>query len=61
MVTPAISGLFNGEALKALWDVGIRYVDGDNTVDALIPPNLWYGIITTQDVHGFPGMFITPR
>jgi hypothetical protein len=28
VITPSISGLFNGEALRAMWDLGIRNVVG---------------------------------
>lgn len=28
VITPSITGLFNGEALRAMWDLGIRNLCG---------------------------------
>jgi len=47
--------------LKAILDAGIQCVVGDNSVAALIPPNLYHGIITTAAVNGYDGVFIIPR
>jgi hypothetical protein len=36
LIPPAITGLHNGDALRAWWDAGIRNVVGDNTRPALL-------------------------
>lgn len=61
MITPKITGLFNANALKAMIDNGIQCVVGDNSVPALVPENLYHGIVTTTAVHGYDGVFIIPR
>ena len=61
MVTPMITGLFNGEALAGLWATGVRASQGDNSVPALRSPTRYRGIWTTAAVHGFDGYFIIPR
>jgi len=61
MITPAISGLFNGAALQAILDNGIECVVGDNSVALLIPPNLYHGFYTTVEVNGYAGVFVIPR
>eukprot|EP01111_Echinosteliopsis_oligospora_P008511 TRINITY_DN2423_c2_g1_i3.p1 TRINITY_DN2423_c2_g1~~TRINITY_DN2423_c2_g1_i3.p1 ORF type:complete len:898 (+),score=232.22 TRINITY_DN2423_c2_g1_i3:167-2860(+) len=61
MVTPSISGIFNGEALRALWDVGIHFLVGDNSRPELRPEFPYHGYYTTVAVNGFKGMHILPR
>eukprot|EP00026_Physarum_polycephalum_P003715 Phypoly_transcript_03729.p1 GENE.Phypoly_transcript_03729~~Phypoly_transcript_03729.p1 ORF type:complete len:737 (+),score=86.88 Phypoly_transcript_03729:116-2326(+) len=61
MVTPSISGLFNGEVLRALAAVGITTVVGDNSRPELVPENRYHGIYTSVAKHGFDGIFIVPR
>lgn len=61
MVNPAITGLFNPEALRAIWDFGIRFVVGDNSRAELIPANLYHGLYTTVEKNGFDGLYIIPR
>lgn len=60
-ITPSITGLFNGEALRAMYDVGIRNVVGDNSRPELVPANIFHGITSTVATHGFAGMYIVPR
>jgi hypothetical protein len=62
LVPPAITGLHNGDSIKALLDNGIRYVVGDNTRDALVNPqsNYWPIISTVAD-NGYDGLVIMPR
>ncbi|KAJ3189692.1 hypothetical protein HK101_008751 [Irineochytrium annulatum] len=63
MVTPGISGLFNADALRALWDFGIIAAVGDSsrpkTYDANMP--YWWPLITTVANNGFDGFTIVPR
>jgi len=61
MVTPSISGLFNGEVLRALATVGIYTVVGDNSRPELVPENKYHGIYTSVETHGFDGIYIVPR
>jgi hypothetical protein len=62
LVTPEISGLFNGAALAGLYAQGIRTCVGDNSRSELVPQtSLYHGFYTTQEVHGFAGIHIIPR
>eukprot|EP01111_Echinosteliopsis_oligospora_P000404 TRINITY_DN1042_c0_g2_i1.p1 TRINITY_DN1042_c0_g2~~TRINITY_DN1042_c0_g2_i1.p1 ORF type:complete len:869 (+),score=262.17 TRINITY_DN1042_c0_g2_i1:138-2744(+) len=61
MVTPSISGLYNANAMKALWDVGIRSVVGDNSRTDLKTPFQYHGFYTTIEKNGFAGLYIMPR
>jgi len=61
MVTPCITGLFNGEVLHAMADNNIMNCVGDNSVAELQSPNPYHGIITTVETHGYDGIFIVPR
>jgi hypothetical protein len=61
VVTPSITGLFNSECLRAMYDLGIRNVVGDNSRKELIPDNVYHGIHTSVAVHGFAGIYIVPR
>lgn len=44
-----------------MYDSGITNVVGDNSIAKLRPSNPYHGIITTQQEHGFSGIFIIPR
>ena len=57
LVTPSMSGLRNGEAMRAAYDVGIRNVISDGSADcqANPTPNTGYYNATT------PGLFQVPR
>ncbi|KAJ3192166.1 hypothetical protein HK101_006946 [Irineochytrium annulatum] len=63
MVTPGISGLFNGDALRALVDFGITAAVGDSsrpkTFDATAP--YWWPLSTTMANNNFDGFTIVPR
>jgi hypothetical protein len=62
LIPPAISGLHNGDALRAWSDRGITNVVGDNTRPVLLNPvNEYWPLITTVAANGFAGMQITPR
>jgi len=61
MVNPSISGLFNGQVLQAMWNSGIRYAVGDNSIADESPVFPYWGWYTTTAVDGFAGMFILPR
>ena len=61
MVSPEISGLFNPDVLRALYDNGFRYVIGDNSRPRLKPRTSVVGRYTTREMNGFPGLYIIPR
>ncbi|KAJ3315536.1 hypothetical protein HDU76_002165 [Blyttiomyces sp. JEL0837] len=62
MVTPSISGLFNGDALKALYDLGIRSIQGDTTrLNTLNSTNYYWPMITSKASSNFDGMIVIPR
>jgi len=61
MVTPCITGLFNGNVLQAMANNGIINCVGDNSVAALVPANVYHGIWTTVATNGYAGVFIVPR
>ncbi|KAI9344677.1 hypothetical protein BDR26DRAFT_857406 [Obelidium mucronatum] len=63
MVTPGISGIFNGDALKALLDFGITGAVGDSS-----RPSLWnterpmyWPMTTTVEKNGYAGFTVVPR
>ena len=59
-VTPRITGLFNGEALRAMYDVGIYSAVGDNS-QRTNSSNPYHALITSISVNGFDGVQIIPR
>lgn len=66
MVTPSISGLLNGDALKAIYDFGYHAVVGDNTKPEYRPSHPYHGWYTTEDWNGWglptnPGIYVLPR
>ncbi len=61
MVTPGITGFFNGEALKAFMDSGITNLIGDNSRKELSPDNLYSAKLTTKEANGYEGVLIVPR
>eukprot|EP00026_Physarum_polycephalum_P003031 Phypoly_transcript_03040.p1 GENE.Phypoly_transcript_03040~~Phypoly_transcript_03040.p1 ORF type:complete len:833 (+),score=110.97 Phypoly_transcript_03040:44-2542(+) len=61
IVTPCITGLFNGQVLKAMVDNGIVNCVGDTSVAALQSANPYHGIPTTTATNGYAGVFIVPR
>ncbi|KAK1774840.1 hypothetical protein QBC45DRAFT_423768 [Copromyces sp. CBS 386.78] len=62
LIPPAITGLLNGDAIKAFLDNGIRYVVGDNTRPILRnPDNAFWPAITNVATNGYNGLTIIPR
>ncbi|KAH8686270.1 hypothetical protein BGZ61DRAFT_533827 [Ilyonectria robusta] len=62
LVPPAITGLHNGDAIKAWMDNGIVNVVGDNTRPLLRNPNNPYWPLTsTVAANGYDGLTIVPR
>jgi len=62
LVPPAISGLHNGDVIKAWLDNGILYVVGDNTRPVLrsADSEFWPKVTTVAD-DGYAGLTIVPR
>ncbi|KAJ3329733.1 hypothetical protein HDU76_007252 [Blyttiomyces sp. JEL0837] len=62
MVTPSISGLFNGDALKALWDFGIRSIQGDDSrTNTVNNTNFYWPMISTKATSNFDGFNFIAR
>ncbi|TVY49354.1 hypothetical protein LOCC1_G001017 [Lachnellula occidentalis] len=62
IIPPAITGLHNGDALRAWKDNGIVNVVGDNTRPVLMnTQNEHWPLITTVAANGYDGIQITPR
>lgn len=62
IIPPGITGLHNGDALRAWWQLGIKSCVGDNTRPALLNTQnaMWpYWTVTSTD--GFGGMQVNPR
>lgn len=61
IVTPEISGLFNKNAMRAMKDLGVESVTGDNSRPELKPVNTYFGRYTEKAKNGVDGIFIMPR
>lgn len=62
IIPPAITGLHNGDALRAWSDYGIVNAVGDNTRPKLSnTDNEHWPLITTMQTDGFAGIQVTPR
>lgn len=62
IIPPAITGLHNGDALRAWWDNGITNCVGDNSRPLLVnQDNLMWPYTTTSANDGFDGMLVIPR
>ncbi|KAJ5566100.1 hypothetical protein N7535_007738 [Penicillium sp. DV-2018c] len=62
IIPPAITGLHNGDALRAWWENGITNCVGDNTRPALLNPvNDMWPLFTTFANDGFDGIQVNPR
>jgi hypothetical protein len=62
IIPPAITGLHNGDAIKAWLDNGITNAVGDNTRSALVNSvNSFWPLTTTTSINGYAGLTIVPR
>lgn len=62
IVPPAITGMHNGDAIKAWLDNGIKNVVGDNTRPVLMnKQNEFWPLISTVADNGYAGATIVPR
>jgi hypothetical protein len=62
IVTPAISGLWNGDALKALVDNGYTSLVGDSSRENTInPQDSYWPFVTTLESSNYDGFRIIPR
>lgn len=62
IIPPAITGLHNGDALRAWAENGITNCVGDNTRPALLnPENKMWPLFTTVAANGFDGIQVNPR
>jgi hypothetical protein len=62
LIPPAITGMHNGDAFQAFYDLGLRNCVGDNARPALRNQqnNMW-SVISTRAANGFDGFNIIPR
>jgi hypothetical protein len=62
LIPPAITGMHNGDALRAFHDLGLRNCVGDNARPALRnQQNTMWPYISTMEDNGFDGFNIIPR
>jgi len=62
MIPPAITGMHNGDALRAFYDLGLRNCVGDNARPRLRnTQNTMWPIISNMAEYGFEGFNIIPR
>ncbi|KAH7123623.1 hypothetical protein B0J11DRAFT_317353 [Dendryphion nanum] len=62
LIPPAITGMHNGDALRAFYDLGLRNCVGDNARPALRnTQNKMWPVITNTNTDGFDGFTIIPR
>jgi len=61
IVTPEISGLHNGDALRALSENNVFYAVGDTSRPDLSPANFYYPFISNQTSSNFDGFYVIPR
>lgn len=62
IIPPAITGLHNGDAIRAWHDGGITNVVGDNTRPSLMnQKNEMWPLYSTVSSNGFAGMLIIGR
>ncbi|ORX33470.1 hypothetical protein BCR36DRAFT_588606, partial [Piromyces finnis] len=61
IVTPEISGLHNGDALKALTDNEVYYAVGDTSRVDVSPENFYLPFITNMTTSNFDGFVVIPQ
>lgn len=62
LIPPAITGMHNGDALRAFYDLGLRNSVGDNARPTLRnQQNPMWPYITTNSLDGYNGFTIIPR
>ncbi|ORX50618.1 hypothetical protein BCR36DRAFT_261266, partial [Piromyces finnis] len=61
IVTPEISGLHNGDNLKAFSENGVYYAVGDTSRTDLSPGNFYFPFISNQTTSNFDGFVVFPR
>lgn len=62
LIPPGITGLHNGDAIKAWMDSGLTSVVGDNSRPVLRnPQSKYYPLISTLQNNGYAGLTIVPR
>ncbi len=61
MVTPHISGLFNGDALRAMKSNGIYHIVNDTSVSKQLGPHPHTAYWSSSRVNGEDGVLIMPR
>ena len=61
LIPPAITGLHNGDAIRAWVTSGITSATGDNSRPVLLSTNQHWPITTTTSQNGYSGLTVIPR
>lgn len=62
LIPPAITGLHNGDVIRAWKELGIQIVVGDNTRPVLLSPySEYWPLISNSTANGYDGLVIMPR
>lgn len=62
LIPPAITGVRNGDVIRAWMDNGIKYAVGDNTRPVLRnPKSKYWPLMSTKATNGADGLWIVPR
>jgi len=61
IITPEISGLHNGDNLKAFTDNKVYFAVGDTSRADLSPANFYFPFISNKTISGFDGFVVFPR
>lgn len=62
LIPPAITGVKNGDAIRAWADSGIKFIVGDNTRPTLRnAKSKYWPLATTVETNGYDGVWIVPR
>jgi hypothetical protein len=61
LIPPAITGIHNGDAIRAWVTNGITSAVGDNSRPVLCSPNEHWPLISTTSGNGYAGLTIVPR
>jgi len=61
LIPPAITGMHNGDAIRAWMDNGIEFVVGDNTRAPLRNANPFWPLTTNVADNGYAGLKVIPR
>ena len=61
LIPPAITGLHNGDAIRAWVTSGITSAVGDNSRPVLLNTNVHWPLTTSSEQNGYSGLTVVPR